>query len=54
MAEKLHSEIYFGEVRDYWWNHDFLQLMAKRWNLETVDSVLDVGCGVGHWGRLLS
>lgn len=28
-----HSAEYFGEQRDFWWNHDFLQLMARRWNL---------------------
>lgn len=28
--------------------------MAKRWNLEAVRSVLDVGCGVGHWGMVLA
>ena len=52
--KKLHSAEYFGEQRDYWWNLDFLQLMEKRWDLKNVQSVLDVGCGVGHWGRLLS
>jgi len=28
--------------------------MAKRWKLEAVRDVLDVGCGVGHWGMLLA
>jgi ubiquinone/menaquinone biosynthesis C-methylase UbiE len=50
---KLHSEIYFNELRDYWWNQDFLQLMAQRWDFKNVESILDVGCGQGHWGRLL-
>jgi SAM-dependent methyltransferase len=49
-----HSAEYFGDTRDHWWNVDFLQLMARRWQLEGVRDVLDVGSGVGHWGRLLA
>ena len=49
-----HSAEYFGEVRDYWWNADFLALVAQRWRLADVHRALDVGCGVGHWGTLLS
>jgi SAM-dependent methyltransferase len=48
-----HSAEYFGDTRDYWWNPDFLQLLARRWGLHDVRQVLDVGCGVGHWGQLL-
>ncbi|MGE0172501.1 MAG: class I SAM-dependent methyltransferase [Oligoflexales bacterium] len=54
MSKKLHSEEYFGESRDFWWNHDFLALMAKRWNLSDARLVLDAGSGVGHWGRALA
>ncbi len=50
---KLHSEEYFGETRDSWWNPDYLELLAKRWRLSEATSVLDVGSGLGHWGRLL-
>src|SRR6059058_4129079 len=53
MATKPHSAEWFGDFRDFWWNRDFLQLMARRWQLDGVQSVLDVGCGVGHWGRVL-
>src|SRR5262245_1374279 len=49
-----HSAEHFGDTRDHWWNLDFLQLMAKRWSFEAVHNVLDVGCGVGHWGMLLA
>jgi SAM-dependent methyltransferase len=49
-----HSAEYFGDVRDHWWNLDFLRLMAERWRLDVVRDVLDVGCGVGHWGMLLA
>jgi SAM-dependent methyltransferase len=48
-----HSAEYFGDTRDYWWNADFLELMAKRLSFDRVHDVLDVGCGVGHWGQLL-
>jgi 2-polyprenyl-3-methyl-5-hydroxy-6-metoxy-1,4-benzoquinol methylase len=48
-----HSEAYFGDTRDFWWNRDFLELMVRRWSLKENASILDVGCGVGHWGRAL-
>ena len=51
--QSLHSAPYFGDYRDFWWNRDFLELMARRWKLEDVYNVLDVGCGLGHWGRCL-
>jgi SAM-dependent methyltransferase len=53
-GQAAHSAEHFGETRDHWWNLDFLQLMAKRWKLDAVRNVLDVGCGVGHWGMLLA
>jgi SAM-dependent methyltransferase len=49
-----HSAEYFGDTRDYWYDEDFLWLMAERWRLGEVREVLDVGCGVGHWGRALA
>src|SRR5580704_13610072 len=49
-----HSAEYFGDTRGYWWNSDFLELMGKRLSLDRVRDVLDVGCGVGHWGQLLA
>lgn len=50
---KPHSQEFFGEWRDFWWNRDFVELMAKRWELHRVQTVLDVGCGIGHWSRVL-
>lgn len=40
-----------GEWRDTWWNADFLALLSARFELAHARSVLDVGCGAGHWGR---
>jgi len=53
-GQAAHSAEHFGDTRDHWWNLDFLRLMAKRWKLDAVREVLDVGCGVGHWGMLLA
>ncbi|CAM2154182.1 MULTISPECIES: class I SAM-dependent methyltransferase [Paraburkholderia] len=49
-----HSEEWFGAYRDYWWNADFLDLMAQRWRLADRHSLLDIGCGQCHWSRLLA
>ena len=54
MKAKGHSEEYFGDFRDYWYNRDFLELMAKRWELANVKTLLDVGCGQCHWTRIVS
>jgi ubiquinone/menaquinone biosynthesis C-methylase UbiE len=54
MDEQAHSAEYFGKQRDFWWNADFLELMAKRLQFNKVKKVLDVGCGLGHWGQILS
>jgi ubiquinone/menaquinone biosynthesis C-methylase UbiE len=48
-----HSAEWFGEQRNFWWNHDFLDLMAARWRLNEASSLADIGCGLGHWSRLL-
>ena len=52
--KKPHSAEYFGEQRDFWWNPDFVALMAERWKLSEARSILDAGCGIGHWGRVLA
>ncbi len=50
---KPHSAEHFGPQRDFWWNRDFLDLMAKRWRLHEASSLADIGCGRCHWSRLL-
>lgn len=47
-----HSAIYFGDARDFWWNPDQLDRVARALNLARYRRVLDVGCGYGHWARL--
>jgi ubiquinone/menaquinone biosynthesis C-methylase UbiE len=49
-----HSAEYFGDTRDHWWNPDFLELIGRRLSFDRVQDVLDVGCGIGHWGQLLA
>jgi ubiquinone/menaquinone biosynthesis C-methylase UbiE len=49
-----HSEQYFTEDRNYWFNPDFLELMAKRWGLHQYGSVLDIGAGLCHWSKILT
>ncbi len=43
-----------GDWRERWWHRDFLALVARRWELNQLRNVLDVGCGAGHWLRTLA
>lgn len=53
MKTQPHSAEQFGPQRDFWWHRDFLDLMAVRWRLREAASLADIGCGQGHWSRLL-
>lgn len=53
MEDLGHSELFFSDYRDYWYNKDFLNLMAKRWDLYRYSSMLDIGSGLCHWSQLL-
>lgn len=52
-AGQPHSAGYMGPQRDLFWNRDHVELLGRRFALGEVRSVLDLGCGQGHWGRLL-
>lgn len=49
-----HSALYLTDVRDLWWNADFLALLARRAGLARARRVLDVGAGQGHWTRTIA
>jgi ubiquinone/menaquinone biosynthesis C-methylase UbiE len=49
-----HSAEWFGDTRDHWWHRDSLARLAERMGGEAIRSALDVGCGVGHWGRTIA
>ncbi len=49
-----HSENFFGDYRDFWWNQPFLDLTAQRLELRSHKTMLDVGCGNGHWTRIMA
>ena len=53
MQPQPHSIEQFGPQRNFWWHRDFLDLMATRWRLREAASLADIGCGQGHWARLL-
>ena len=54
MAE-LHSEQWLADAnRDFYWNRDQIQLVADRLGLDHATTLLDAGCGKGHWTFLLA
>src|SRR5260221_5083926 len=40
IEKKPHSADHFNLQREFWWNRDFLDLMAQRWHLQQVATVL--------------
>ena len=51
MADEPHSQRYFTDARDHWWNQDYLALLARRLGVDRARDILDVGAGQGHFGR---
>lgn len=43
-----------SDWRDTWWCDDTLALLGRRLRFDAVEAMLDVGCGVGHWGQRLA
>src|SRR3990167_2707638 len=52
--EQPHSAQWLSDLRDGWWNTDYLTLVAQRTQLARCRSVLDVGSGHGHWTRTVA
>lgn len=52
-TDEPHSAAFLNALRDFWWNFDYLQLVARRLRLDAVRSALDVGAGLGQWSTLL-
>ena len=46
-SNRCHSEDHLGEAREYWWNDDYLALLAQRLNTTSYQNVADIGCGYG-------
>lgn len=42
------------ESREYWWNPDYLELLANRLDLSSVKHLADIGCGLGMLAFQLS
>jgi len=51
---KAHSEDHLVDARDYWWNEDYLGLMAERLELFHCRRLADIGCGKGMMGLKLA
>lgn len=48
---EIHSEEWFTDTREYWWNDDYLELLINRLDLKNVSSIADIGCGKGLMTR---
>ncbi|MDP5169371.1 MAG: class I SAM-dependent methyltransferase, partial [Bacteroidia bacterium] len=42
-----HSESHLNAAREYWWNEDYLALLADRLDLLQCETLADIGCGKG-------
>ncbi len=51
---EIHSESYLTDDRDQWWNPDYLHLIRQRFNLVDCHNFLDIGCGAGHWTKIVA
>lgn len=46
-SSSQHSESHLNQAREYWWNDDFLELLANRLDLDQCETLADIGCGRG-------
>lgn len=52
--QELHSESHLVESREYWWNPDYLNLLAERLNLDECQNMAEIGCGHGMMSFLFA
>jgi len=54
MSASPHSAAFLNaKHREFWWNPDYLDLLARRVDFSGVRTALDVGCGKGAWTRVI-
>ncbi len=46
-TKSSHSESHLNDAREYWWNEDYLALLADRLDIIDCESLADIGCGKG-------
>ena len=51
---EAHSEDILTEEREYWWNDDYLELLANRLHFKDCSKIADIGCGTGTLSFSLS
>lgn len=49
-----HSQAHLNEAREYWWNEDYLELLAQRLELHECRTLADIGCGQGSMALRLA
>jgi ubiquinone/menaquinone biosynthesis C-methylase UbiE len=49
-----HSEQFLTDDRDRWWSAVQLHAIAKELDLDRVRTAVDMGCGHGHWTRVVA
>ena len=54
MTPEPHSQQFLTDERDHWWSAAQVRRIAARLELAGVRSVVDVGCGQGHWTRVVA
>lgn len=53
-ADEYHALTGFeGDWRDTWWDQAYLEFLGQQLGLDRCSRMLDLGCGVGHWGQRL-
>jgi ubiquinone/menaquinone biosynthesis C-methylase UbiE len=43
-----------ADIRNYLWNPDFIRFLSEKAKFVKAKRLLDVGCGLGHWTRVLT